>query len=313
MDNPANTGPAPTRPVGAGAISGRALAHAAMLIYALLISTSFPVGAAITADLDPIVLTMFRFMLATGIFAGLVTLNRGWFRPSGRQMAGYAWIGLLLALYFIAMFEALRWTTTINASAIFTLVPVMAAVIAWFLLRQGISKLQLLCLMVGALGAVAVLFGEDLAKLSAFSLGYGEALFFSGCIAFAAYMPFVRRLHGSEPLSSFTFWVLLTGSVLLFLAAAPKLADVDWMHLPLKVYLGVAYLAVFPTAGTFYLGKFASLRLPAGPVMGYTYLVPGFVVVEELALGASWPGGFVIAGALLAAVATLILQLGGKH
>lgn len=284
-----------------------------MLLYVLLISTSFPVGVAITADLDPVVLTMFRFMLATGIFAGLVSVAGGWYRPNARQMAGYAWIGGLLAFYFIAMFEALRWTTAINASAIFTLVPAMAAVIAWFLLRQRISKLQLVCLGFGAMGAIAVLFGEDLAKLSAFSLGYGEALFFAGCIAFAAYMPFVRRLHGSEPLSSFTFWVLLAGSVLLFLVAAPKLAAIDWANLPVKVYLGIAYLAVFPTAGTFYLGKFASLRLPSGPVMSYTYLVPGFVVLEELALGGSWPGAYVIAGALLAAVATLTLQIGGRR
>lgn len=279
-----------------------------MLLYALLISTSFPVGAAITAHLDPVVLTFFRFLLATAIFAGLVTATRGWYRPGLRQLAGSTWIGVLLAAYFIAMFEALRFTTPINTSAIFTLVPAMSAMIAYALLGQRISRTQRLCLALGAGGAVAVLFGEDLAKLSAFQLGYGEALFFSGCIAFAAYMPFVRKLHRDEPLAGFTFWVLLSGSCVLFCAALASFLDVDWAGMPLKVWAGVAYLAVFPTAGTFYLGKYASLRLPSGPVMGYTYLVPGFVVAESLLLGGPFPGGFVVAGAVIAALATLALQ-----
>lgn len=301
--------PAPVLSAGAGA----PLAHAAMLLYALIISTSFPVGAALTSHVEPVVLTFLRFLLATAIFAALVTARRNWYRPSARQFAGYAWIGVLLASYFILMFEALRWTTTINTSAIFTLLPAMSAAIAFVLLGQRISRIQQACLALGALGAATVLFGEDLAKLSGFGLGYGEALFFTGCIAFAAYMPFVRKLHGTEPLIAFTFWVLAMGSVLLFAVALPMLAEIDWAGLPGKVYAGIVYLAVFPTAGTFYLGKYASLRLPSGPVMGYTYLVPGFVVAQELALGAPWPGAFVIAGAALALVATLVLQVAGRR
>ena len=56
-----------------GASAGQARAHGAMLVYAFLVSTSFPVGAAITRGLDPVVLTCLRFALAALTFAAVVT------------------------------------------------------------------------------------------------------------------------------------------------------------------------------------------------------------------------------------------------
>ncbi|AXS41739.1 DMT family transporter [Breoghania sp. L-A4] len=300
---------APAHPAGAEI----GLAHAAMLLFALIISTSFPLGAAIASELDPVVLTLLRFVLATALFGGLVTARGGWYRPGLRQAGGYLWIGSLLALYFISMFEALRWTSAVNTSALFTLVPVVAAVVAYFLLGQRISRLQRVCLGLGAAGALVVLFGEDLAQLSAFRLGHGELVFIVGCVAYGTYIPFVRKAHGREPLVSFTFWCLAASTLILALASLPRLGGVDWTGLPSHIYLGIAYLAVFPTAITFYLSKYAGLRLPSGPLMGYTYLVPGFVVVEELILGGPWPGPYVIGGVLLTAIVTVILQIGGRR
>ena len=54
-----------------------------MVVTACLVSTSFPVGAAITGALDPAVLTLSRFVLAAALFAPFVALRYGLcFSPS---------------------------------------------------------------------------------------------------------------------------------------------------------------------------------------------------------------------------------------
>ncbi|MXN64778.1 EamA family transporter [Stappia sp. GBMRC 2046] len=294
--------PAPARP------AGNLRAHLAMLLFILVISTTFPVGEAISPALDPRALTFLRFLLATFVFAGIVAARGEWRMPSPAQAARATWVGSLLAFYFVAMFEGLRYTTAINTGALFALVPAMTAAIAWLLLRQTMTRLQLACLAIAGLGALVVLYGDNIAALLNLSLGYGERMFLLGCVAFAAYSPFVRKLHRSEPLMLFTLWVLMGGAAMLFLFGLPAILSADWAKVPWTVYGGIVYLAVLPTALTFYLAKYATVRLPSGQVMAYTYLLPAFVVMEKMVIGDGTPSLTVFAGVAITALATFILQ-----
>ena len=58
---------------------------------------------------------------------------------------------------------------------------------------------------------------------------------------------------------------------------------------------------------TFVLLQFASLRLPAAKVMAYTYLVPSWVILWEIALGRSAPPAMILVGVGLTVVAVLLL------
>ena len=49
----------------------------------------------------------------------------------------YAAIGLTMVLFFVSMFEALRWTDPLSSGALFTLVPLMAAGFADWLGLDG--------------------------------------------------------------------------------------------------------------------------------------------------------------------------------
>ena len=118
-------------------ISHRNRAHLAMLVFTFLISTSFTVGRRISPELDPLVITLLRFSLALMLFALIAAVRRERMpRLSARNLARYAWLAGLLIGYFVLMFEALRWTTALNTSAVFTLAPVITAVLSWYWLGQ---------------------------------------------------------------------------------------------------------------------------------------------------------------------------------
>jgi drug/metabolite transporter (DMT)-like permease len=283
-------------------------AHLAMLGFVFLVSTSFPVGHAITGDLAPAVLTALRFCLAASIFAGIATVKGLWQRPKLSRFPVYILIAVVLNIFFVTMFEALRYTSALNAGAVFTLLPAFTAIAGYLLLRQTVSRRQAACLALGAAGAILVLFGADIGRLLRFEIGTGETIFLFGVMSYAFYSPLMRLLNRGEPLEVFNFWILACGAVMLLIYGYDDLRQTVWSEVPARAFIGVAYLAIFPTASSFFFATYASLRLPSGPVMAYTYLLPSFVLFETLALGAPWPGMLTLAGVAVTAVATLILQ-----
>lgn len=296
----------------AGAAAGRRplwRAHAAMFAFAFLISTSFTVGQAITDAVDPAALTFLRFLLALSIFAVLLKAGgEGYGLPGVRDMLRYGWLALLVVTYFVAMFEALRWTDALSTGAVFTLTPLITAVMSRIFLGQRLTAGEGVALVVAGAGALWVMFGGDVGKLARFAIGKGELIFLFGATAYAAYSPSVRRLNAGEPLARLTFWTLAAGCVLLAVYGWRPITETDWASVPWSVYLGIAHLAVFTTAISFYLIQYASLDLPSAKVMAYTYLIPAFVLAQTLALGAPWPGFSVIAGVAVIAAAMVLLQ-----
>jgi len=89
----------------------------------ILVSTSFPIGAAITQGLDSVVLTLMRFSIAAVFFGPFVAWKYGLTLPSLGDLARYAVLSACLVGFFWAMFEALRYTSPLNTATIFTLTP----------------------------------------------------------------------------------------------------------------------------------------------------------------------------------------------
>lgn len=279
-----------------------------MLLYSVMISTSFPVSKAITDALEPAVLSLVRFVLAAALSGILIFSRERWSWPRPADLLRYLTISASMVIFFLAMFEALRWTDAVSAGAIFTLVPLASVAIAFALMRQRTGPRQLVYLILGGAGAVWVLFGGSLEHLLAFRLGKGELIFAIGCLSYGAYGPLIARFHRGEPIMVMTFWNLALGALILAIVGAPGVLRTDWSAVPPGAWLGVVYLAVFNTAGSFFLFKSASIVLPASKVMGYTYLTTAFVVLLEAMLGHGLPTLSVTAGLGLSVSATVLLQ-----
>lgn len=281
--------------------------HAAMLAFSALVAGSFSLGAMAAPHVDPAVLSALRFAIAAGILAG-VARGAGGVRAAATH-APWRWavLGGLMAAYFVLMFEGLKTAAAVPTAAVFTLTPVMAAGFGWLFLRQRTTPRMALALALGAGGALWVIFRGDLGALMRLEIGRGEAIYFWGCAAHAAYAALVRRLNRGESAVVSTFLTMAGGTVVLALWAAPALRETDWAALPGIVWITLAYVSIAATASTTWLVQFASLRLPAAKVMAYTYLVPSWVILWELALHGSWPPALVALGVALTCAALALL------
>lgn len=277
-----------------------------MLLFAATISVSFSLGGRAAPFIDPAALTAARFLLGAAILGvvALPRLRRAHLEAPWR----YPILGGLLGTYFILMFEALRLTDPVSTGAVFTLTPIMAAVFGWLLMRQVTTPRTALSLALAGAGAVWVIFRADVDAILRFDVGRGEALFFVGCALHAFYAPLSRVLNRGEPLVVWSFLGICGGFLVTGLYGAPALVATDWLALPAVAWAAIVYLAVAATALTFALLQFATLRLPAGKVMAYGYLVPSLVIVWEGVFAGQWVAGPVWLG-VAATVAALLLLL----
>ena len=279
--------------------------HLAMLAFSALVAGSFSLGVLAAPHIDPGALSVVRFVLA-GVLVGMAALlTTGLPRQAWVAPWRYLVLGGLLAAYFVLMFEGLKTAAPVSAAAVFTLTPLMAAGFGWLTLRQRLTGRMALALTIGGLGALWVIFRADPAALVAFEVGRGEAIYFVGCVAHAAYAPLVRKLNRGEPAVVFTFGMMVAGTLLLAIYAWPAVVATDWAALPGVVWVTLVYVAVAASALTFVLLQYATLRLPAAKVMAYTYLVPSWVALWELVLH-----GLVQPGLVLVGVAMTVLALG---
>lgn len=278
--------------------------HVLMIVYSVLVSLSFLVGHAITNDIDPVALTFARFFLGTIIFGVLVAIKYEIKKPTLFDLIRYTAISASLVGYFLAMFYALRYTTSSNAGVIYTLVPLFTAVYGMVFLKEFPKASKLGILLFTMCGSIWVVAGGSVEKLIHFSFNIGDVIFICGCMSMGLYPVLSKWLSRGEPTPVMTFWTLCTGAGILFAAGCLRIFNTDWLHLPARVYLGLGYITVFTTMITFFIVQYASRRMQVSKVMGYIYIVPVFVLADNFIFGYGLPELSVLPGALIAAAGT---------
>lgn len=274
-----------------------------MLLFSVLVAGSFALGSLAANEIAPAALNAVRFMIAAAVIGVAAFVTTGLPRAAMVAPWRYLVLGGLLAAYFVLMFEGLKTAPPVSAAAVFTLTPLLSAGAGYALLRQILTPRMALALVLGGAGALWVIFRADISALLAFEIGRGEAIYFVGCAAHAVYTPLVRKLNMGESPVVFSFFTMLGGLGLLIVWGWSDLWATDWAALPPIVWITIFYVAVIASAMTFVLLQYAALRLPSSKVMAYTYLVPSWVIVWQLALGGPAPSLLVFAGVGLTVLA----------
>ncbi len=76
--------------------------------------------------------------------------------------------GRLMGAYFVLMFEGLKTAPAVSTAAVFTLMPIMSGVFAYFLLGQIATRRIRVALSVSAIGAIAGNFSRRRQRIACF-------------------------------------------------------------------------------------------------------------------------------------------------
>jgi len=289
----------PTKSIASG--------HMAMLMFSLVVSGSFVLGSIIANLISPDLVTFLRFLIAFIAIAILILYQSKFcflkYLSIGRSLI----LGALISIYFITMFEGLKTASSTSMAVVFTLTPLLAGFFDLIFSNRVMSKKVWITVVVAAIGALWIIFDGNIQNFINFKVGYGEKLFFIGCICHALYAALIPKFNNGEPAIIQTFGTLISGIIILGLFSNKEIIYHSWIDFPVIVLLTILYLAIFATAASFFLIQYSAVRLSSIKVMAYTYAVPIWVVLLQIIFLQQLPNTITFVGAFVILVSLLIL------
>lgn len=250
------------------------MALVAALVTVVLWASAFVGIRAAGEDLSPGALSLGRLAVGSALLGVFVLFQRG--RLPGRRdwplivVCGVLWFGL----YNLALNEAERRVDAGTAAMLVNVGPILIALLAGWLLREGFPRALVAGCAVAFAGVVVIGLATSERGVAA---GWGAVL----CVAAAAL--YAGGVVAQKPLLSrasalHITWLAATVGLVVCLPFAgsllDELGDADGSSIAWMVYLGV-----FLTAIGFLTWAYALSRTTAGRMGATTYLVPPIAIL----------------------------------
>ena len=212
--------------------------------------------------------------------------------PGRRDLAGIAAFGVLfLGVYSVALNAAERRVDAGTAAMLINVGPILIAVLAGILLREGFPRWLHVGCAVAFSGCVLIGLANSQQGSRA---GLGIALLVVAALAYATAVviqkPVLARV---SPLQ--VTWLGCAAGALVCLPFAPALVrDLD--EAPPSAVAWTIYLGVAPTAIGFATWGYALRRMTAGRLASLAYLIPVVAILLGWALLGETPPGLAVVG-----------------
>jgi len=272
----------------------RALAFGAALVTVALWASAFVGIRSAARQLSPEALALGRLAIAS-VALGLLVLVRREPLPSRRDLPAIAFCGVFwFGLYNITLNEAERRVDAGTAAMLVNVGPILIALLAGLVLREGFPRRLLAGCTVAFAGTIVI--GSATSK-------HGFAPSWSALLCVAAALFYACGVVAQKPLLArvsalHVTWLACTFGALVCLPFAGKLGR-ELPHTNASAIGWMVYLAIVPMAVGFLTWGYALARTTAGKMGSTTYLVtPVAILLGWLLLGEVPPLLAVFGGAL---------------
>jgi len=218
-----------------------------LAIAALCWAGNFVLGRAIHAEIPPVALTFWRWLLA-GLVLLPFTAHLVWNeRAAVRTHKGALFVLALTGVgsFHICVYAALQSTTAINATLILTIVPVVIPVFAYVLDRERVGLLQALGIALSMVGVVVIVVRSDMEVLAALSFTPGDLWMLAAVPLWALYSVLLKRVTGRLSPMALLTTIIVIGIVLLLPLFLWELQQVGGIAPTTENLLSIGYVALF--------------------------------------------------------------------
>ena len=282
--------------------------HLLVVLATILVAGSFLASEKLAGMINPISLTLMRFTGASLALLPVVLSKRKWRAGILPALPRAMVISLFYALFFILFFESLKTTTSLNTGALFTLTPLVTALLSIPIFKKSISKKQAGIYLIGAAGACWVVFGGQLESLLAFSIHSGDLIFMGGVLAMCCYSISMKLLYRNDDLLVLVFCTLLGGTFWMTLALLIIGQPLRWELIQGRSLFHMSYLIICATLITVYLYQKTTVALGPNRVNAYIFLTPALVALLLFLFEGTAIPPAIVPGILISCIATILLQ-----
>lgn len=172
----------------------------------------------------------------------------------------------------LLFFHGLNLTSPIDASIIIIAIPIVVLIFSAIILKEKITRNKLLGIVVGGVGAIALIaYGN---KAEGTSSLLGNALIFLNACSYGLYLVLVKPLMKKYNALTVISWVFLFGFFFMFPFGLPDFLQTDFSTFTTQTYVAVAFV-IIGTTFLAYLFNIYALKTVSPSVTGsYVYLQP---------------------------------------
>jgi len=191
-----------------------------------------------------------------------------------------------MVINMLLFFKGLSLTTPINSSVIVTLSPLLVFVLSAILIREKITWLKALGVLIGLGGAVSlIIFGQP-TTFNAPNIPLGNTFIIVNALSFGMYLIVVRPLTRKYKTITLMKWLFLTAFIINFPITFNEFSQVEWTNLPFSAVWRMGFVVLGTTCLTYLLNTYALRHLSASTIGVFVYLQPVIAIFYAILSGA---------------------------
>lgn len=279
---------------------------ALLLIATILWGGNFVIGRAVASDLPPFTLAFFRWCVALIVFLPIIypSLKREW-----PQIKKHWVIILVLGFTGVASFNtlvyiALHYTTSINASLMNMLTPVIIYILSFIFLKEKLNRNQIIGTVISFLGVMTIISNGSIKVLQHFTFNKGDLIVIIAVVLWSIYSLLVKQYAKVLPGHS-TFLVSIAVGIVMLLPfyIHETLTTTMIIHWSGTSIFAVLYTGVLASIVAFIAWNTGVVKLGANRAGIYLNFIPVFATIfavifigEKVLLSQVIGGLLVVAG-----------------
>lgn len=194
-----------------------------------------------------------------------------------------------LALFGVAInqllfYKGLNLSTPINASIMMISNPIIVLVLTAVVLKEKITSNKVIGISLGVAGALTLLLINKNFSFGSHTMT-GDILVLINSASWAVYTILVKPLMKKYNTITILKWVFLIGLFYVFPFSIGEFKQIDWVNMPPKIWLCIAFVIVCTTYLAYLLNTYALKALSPSIVSIYIYMQPFLASLIAIAVG----------------------------
>ncbi|MEI8271336.1 MAG: EamA family transporter [Paludibacter sp.] len=259
--------------------------HIAMFSANIIFGLNTPISRTLMPEtLSPYTLTFFR--LAGGLllfWTASLFVKKEHVPPKDILLLFFASL-FALTLNQLPYFIGLSLTSPIDASIVVTMLPIVTMILAALILKEPITLMKAVGVLVGASGALLLVFHSPTTH-SENSNFWGNLIVFGAVSSFALYLTLFKELITRYSPVTVMKWMFLFGTIVCLPFCYKPIAQTDFSMLSSGTYWRVAYVVFFATFIGYLLIPIGQKELRPTTLSMYNYVQPVVASLVAVAIG----------------------------
>ena len=207
-------------------------------------------------------------------------------------------VGINMIFYL----KGLELTSPVHASVIMTSSPIIILLMSSFYLKERITQLKIVGVILGCIGAVVLtVYGKS--TRAADNVLLGNLFIFINATFYSIYIILIKKLTAKYHPFTFMKWLFLFGLLIVAPLGISEFNTIQWQTFTPYASFAVAFVIIGATFATYVLNPMALSRLKASTVGTFIYIQPVLAGIFAILMGVDSIG-------IVKTIATLLIFTG---